>query len=95
MSLEDQISEIVEPALFARLCNTIFVAIHGHDYQVIDGTRGDEGNDGWLKSESRIFAIHCPAKPERKTDAALRAKAFGDLEKAKNLHDAGLIHGDG
>jgi len=56
---------------------------------VIDGTRGDEGNDGWLDSEHRIFAIHCPVKPERRTDADYRKKAYGDLEKAATLRDSG------
>lgn len=94
MSLEDQIAQIVEPLLFARLCNTVFAAEYGHDYQVIDGTRGDEGNDGWVRSERRILAVHCPLKPERKTDAGLREKAFSDLEKARGLRDSGRIQVD-
>jgi len=87
MSLEEQIAQIVDPFEFTRLCNTIFAAEHGHDFQVIDGTRGDEGNDGWVKPENRILAIHCPIKPERKTDAGIRDKAFDDLDKARKLRD--------
>jgi len=89
MSLEEQIAQTVDPTLFTRLCNSLFTAAHGHAYQVIDGTRGDEGNDGWLESESRVFAIYCPLKPERKTDADYRKKAYDDLEKALLLRDNG------
>lgn len=91
MSLEEQIAQIVEPNLFTRLCNTLFAAEHGHNYQVIDGTRGDDGNDGWVKSENRILAIHCPVKPDRKTEAGYRAKAFADLKKAEALRAEGGI----
>lgn len=89
MSLEEQIAQTVDPALFARLCNSLFTAEHGHSYQVIDGTRGDEGNDGWLEAEQRIFAIYCPLKPERRTDTDYRDKACGDLKKAAALRDNG------
>ena len=51
MSLDEQIAQTVDPTLFTRLCNSLFTAEYGHAYQVIDGTRGDEGNDGWLDSE--------------------------------------------
>src|SRR6266571_6091158 len=88
MSLEEQIAQTVDPTLFTRLCNTLLTAQHGHAYQVIDGTRGDEGNDGWLDSERRIFAIYCPLKPERRKDADYVDKARGDLRKAAQLRDA-------
>ncbi len=88
MSLEEQIAQTVDPTLFTRLCNTLLTAQHGHAYQVIDGTRGDEGNDGWLDSERRIFAIYCPLKPERRKDADYLDKARGDLRKAAQLRDA-------
>src|SRR5258708_7527044 len=87
MSLEDQIARTVDPRLFVRLCNSLFTAEHGHAYQVVDGTRGDEGNDGWLDSERRIFAIYCPMKPERKKDSDYREKAYSDLKKAALLRD--------
>jgi hypothetical protein len=89
MSLEEQIAQTVDPVLFTRLCNGLFAAEHGHEYQPIDGTRGDEGNDGWLNSDRRIFAIYCPLKPERRTDADYRDKAYADLEKAALLRDNG------
>src|SRR3990167_6688716 len=87
MSLEEQIAETVDQMLFTRLCNSLFTAQHGHSYQVIDGTRGDEGNDGWLDAERRILAIYCPIKPERRTDADYRDKAYSDLKKAALLRD--------
>jgi len=87
MSLEEQIAQTVDPTLFTRLCNGLFTAEHGHSYQVIDGTRSDEGNDGWLEAERRIFAIYCPLKPERRTDTDYRNKAYSDLEKAAILRD--------
>ena len=87
MSLEEQIAQTVDPTLFTRLCNSLFTAEHGHSYQVIDGTRGDEGNDGWLQAECRIYAIYCPFKPERRTDADYRDKVYSDLKKAALLRD--------
>ena len=87
MSLEEQVAQTVDPTLFTRLCNSLFTAEHGHAYQVIDGTRGDEGNDGWLDSERRIFAIYCPLKPERRKDTDYRDKAYSDLEKAARLRN--------
>ncbi|MBI3898435.1 MAG: tetratricopeptide repeat protein [Gammaproteobacteria bacterium] len=89
MSLEDQIAQTVVPTLFTRLCNTVFAAEYGHDYQPIDGTRGDGGNDGWLNSERRIFAIFCPLKPERKKDTDYLNKAYADLKKAALLRTNG------
>lgn len=89
MSLEDQIAQTVAPTLFTRLCNSLFTTEYGHSYQVIDGTRGDEGNDGWYEAERRIFAIYCPLKPERRTDADYREKAYDDLKKAALLRDKG------
>jgi hypothetical protein len=88
MSLEEQIAQTVDPTLFTRLCNAVLSAEYGHAYQVIDGTRGDEGNDGWLESERRIFAIYCPLKPESRKDSDYRNKALGDLKKAANLRDS-------
>jgi hypothetical protein len=88
MSLEEQVAQTVDPMLFSRLCNSLFTAEHGYAYQVVDGTRSDEGNDGWLDSEHRIFAVYCPMKPERRTDADYRNKAYSDLKKAALLRDS-------
>ena len=75
----------LDPAIKERL--RVRTAEHGHSYQVIDGTRGDEGNDGWLQAECRIYAIYCPFKPERRTDADYRDKVYSDLKKAALLRD--------
>ena len=88
MSLEEQIAEAVDPTVFVRLCNALLQAEHGHAFQVIDGTRGDDGNDGWLESQRRMFAIYCPVKPETRTTANYRRKALDDLRKAAALRDS-------
>ena len=89
MYLEDQIALITNPQEFTRLCNSILTCIYGEDFQIIDGTRGDEGNDGYVRSEKRIFAIYCPIKPEKKTDNDYLEKIKSDMEKASKLRDAG------
>jgi hypothetical protein len=85
MTLDEQIAQITNPQEFARLCNAVFTEIHGLDYQVIDGTRGDNGNDGYLSGEARMLAIYCPIKPEQRTDAQFLAKIRSDLAKAAKL----------
>lgn len=89
MSLEDQIAQIVNPQEFTRLCNTLFAAVYKENYQVIDGTRGDEGNDGYVVTERRVLAIYCPIKPERKQDRDYLNKALDDLSKAEKLRNSG------
>lgn len=91
MSLEDQIAQMVNPQDFTRLCNLLFTEMYGRDFQIVDGTRSDEGNDGYITSEKRMLAIHCPIKPERKTDAGYLAKIRGDLLKAEKLRDEGMM----
>lgn len=89
MNLEEQISQINNPQEFTRLCNTVLTALFPNDYQVIDGTRSDEGNDGYLTAQKRIFAIYCPIKPEQKKDSHYLSKIKSDLKKAANLRDCG------
>lgn len=89
MTLEEQIAQITDPQEFTRLCNTIFTAKYGHHFQVIDGTRADDGNDGYINSEKRILAMHCPIKPERKTDSDYLKKIRSDIKKAQKLRDSG------
>lgn len=85
MSLDEQIAQITNPQEFTRLCNAVFADIYGHNFQVIDGTRGDNGNDGYVASENRMLAINCPIKPEQKTDAGYLEKIRSDLAKATKL----------
>jgi len=89
MNLEEQIAQIINPQEFTRLCNAILTARYGDDFQVIDGTRSDEGNDGYINSEKRIIAIYCPIKPERRTDSDYLKKIRSDLEKANDLRRSG------
>ena len=87
MNLEDQIAQIANPQEFTRLCNAILTAEYGADFQVIDGTRSDEGNDGYVISEKRIIAMYCPLKPERKKDSDFTGKIKSDLEKVVVLQN--------
>lgn len=86
--IEDQIAIMTNPQEFTRLCNSIFTCSYGDDFQVIDGTRSDEGNDGYVRSEKKILAIYCPIKPEKKTDSDYLEKIKGDMQKAALLRDA-------
>lgn len=92
MNLEDQIARITIPQEFTRLCNTLLTAKYGEDFQVIDGTRSDEGNDGYIDSQNRIIAIFCPIKPERRTDNDYKQKIRSDLGKASRLKTTGKFN---
>lgn len=85
MILEDQIAQIVNHLDFTRLVNAIFTCTYGEDFQPIDGTRGDQGNDGYIMSEKRILAIYCPLKPQQRTDAEYIEKIRCDIRKASAL----------
>ena len=87
MTLDELIAQMTNPQEFTRLCNSVFTDIYGNAFQVIDGTRGDDGNDGYVASESRMLAMHCPVKPEQKTDAGYVAKIRSDLAKAVTLRN--------
>ena len=89
MSLENQISQTANPQRFTDLCNAVHTAEYGAGFQVIDGTRSDLGNDGYIIEEERVVAIYCPIKPERQTDAKYFEKLSSDLQKAVKLRDSG------
>jgi hypothetical protein len=89
MTLDEQISQITDPQEFTRLCNAVLTEQYGSDYQVIDGTRADGGNDGYVISEKRVTAMYCPIKPERKTDTDYLEKIRRDIAKAQSLRDSG------
>jgi hypothetical protein len=91
MNLSAQISLITVPQEFTRLCNAILAAEHGDNYLPIDDDRADRGNDGYLKSEKRLFAAHCFKRAQNQgVDAAIRRKVVGDLGKAITLKKEGL-----
>lgn len=74
-----------------RLCNAILGADYGADFLPIDDDRPDRGNDGYLKSEKRIFAAHCFKRAQnRALDREIRSKMVGDLGKALALKDQNL-----
>ena len=89
MTLDEQIAQITNPQEFTRLCNTVLTERYGKDYQIIDGSRADGGNDGYIISEKRITAMYCPVKPERRTDADYLEKIRSDIAKAQALRDSG------
>ncbi|WP_265566782.1 hypothetical protein [Streptomyces hygroscopicus] len=86
MNLMTQIELITVPQDFTRLCNAVLQAEHGTDFLPIDDDRADRGNDGYLKSEKRIFAAHCFKRIQnQRIDHEIRAKMMGDLRKAIQL----------
>ncbi|GAA2843459.1 hypothetical protein [Nonomuraea rubra] len=86
MNLQAQIELITNPQDFVRLCNAVLQAEHGDDFLPIDDDRADRGNDGFLKSERRMFAAHCFKRAQnRSIDAEIRTKMAGDLKKAIQL----------
>jgi hypothetical protein len=88
-TLETLIGLMNVPQEFTRLCNGILVADHGDDFLAIDDDRADWGNDGYLKSERRMFAFHCFKRVQKRgLDAGVLRKMRGDLTKAAALRDA-------
>lgn len=89
MAIDELVAQMTDPIEFVRLVNAVHVDIYPRDFQVIDGSRGDNGNDGYVASQGRMLAIYCPVKPEQRTDADYRKKIESDLSKAVALRDAG------
>ena len=91
MNLAAQIELITVPQEFTRLCNAILTAEHGSDFLPIDDDRADRGNDGYLKSEKRMYAVHCFKRIQKQAiDKEVRAKMVGDLGKAAALKSEGI-----
>jgi hypothetical protein len=89
MNLRAQIELITVPQEFTRLCNAILIAEHGDDFLPIDDDRADRGNDGYLKSEKRMFAAHCFKRPQNQgIEKLIQSKMVGDLGKAIALKQA-------
>ena len=87
MALDEMVAQMVDPNEFVRLVNAVHVDMYPRDFQVVDGTRGDNGNDGYVASERRMIAIYCPVKPEQRRDSDYRTKIESDLKKAIALRD--------
>lgn len=82
------ISKIDSPDEFTSLCKHLLAAEY-EDFESVDDSGGDEGNDGYSQSHKMLFQIYCPEKPAKITDAKFIKKIDDDLEKAKKLADSG------
>lgn len=90
MNLQAQIELITNPQDFMRFCNAVLQAEYGMDFLPIDDDRPDRGNDGYLKSEKRIFAAHCFKRIQnQRLDNEISSKMMGDLRKATKLKSEG------
>lgn len=91
MNLQAQIELITVPQDFSRLCNAVLRAEYGDDFLSIDDDRSDRGNDGYLKSEKRMFAAHCFKRVQNQSlDREIRHKMVTDLQKAIQLNQEGV-----
>ncbi len=84
----DLINQITSPDLFSRLAKTLLAEEH-KDFQTIDDSGGDAGNDGYVESQGTLFQLYCPEKPEKVDDATYKSKIKKDLDKAKKLLESG------
>ena len=89
MGLDEQIAQMTNSMEFVRLCNALLTAEYGHNFLIVDGTRGDDGNDGYIASEELVIAIYCPTKPERRTDQDYIVKIKSDIAKVFTLRESG------
>jgi hypothetical protein len=90
VNLQAQIELMTVPQDFTRLCNAVLQAEHGPDFLPIDDDRADRGNDGYLKSEKRMFAAHCFKRIQNQAiEKEIRTKMLGDLQKAIKLKGEG------
>jgi len=84
----NRISQINSPDIFVKLCKSLFSAEFNEDFQTIDDSGGDGGNDGYSAKEEILFQIYCPKKPEKINDSKYREKIKTDLGKAKTLSES-------
>lgn len=90
MNLQAQIELITNPQEFTRLYDAVLIAEHGDDYLPVDDDRSDKGNDGYLKSEKRLFAGHCFKRIQKQAiDEEIWAKVSSDLDKAGRIKASG------
>lgn len=84
----DLIGRITSPDLFARLAKALLSSEY-KDFQTIDDSGGDAGNDGYSESQETLFQLYCPEKPEKADDATYKSKIKEDLDKAEKLIGSG------
>lgn len=84
----DPIRQITSPDYFTSLCKAL-LAEEYEDFETVDDSGGDGGNDGHSASKEVLFQIYCPEKPAKINDARYQLKIRDDLKKAKNLNDSG------
>jgi tetratricopeptide (TPR) repeat protein/predicted nucleic acid-binding protein len=84
----DRINLITSSDHFVKLCKALFSAEY-EDFQTIDDSGGDAGNDGYSESNEMLFAMYCPEKPMKVNDQTYKAKVEEDLDKAKRLAESG------
>ncbi len=85
--LKDTIINIVSPDEFENLCQQILVA-EFPDFEVIDDSSGDGGNDGYSASEKTLWQLYCPKKDNlsiKEQRERYQAKIRTDLAKAAKL----------
>lgn len=85
----DLIRNINSPDYFTNLCKALLAAEYT-DFQTIDDSGGDGGNDGYSEKEEILFQFFCPKKPEKANNTTYKTKVRKDLDKAKELTDSGL-----
>lgn len=79
------IREIRNSQYFQELCQQLLAAEYP-DFQVIDDSGGDAGNDGYVPSLQTLYAIYCPENnptPKR----YYQRKILSDINKAIRLRD--------
>jgi tetratricopeptide (TPR) repeat protein len=79
------IREIRNSQEFQDLCQQLLAAEYD-DFQVVDDSSGDRGNDGYIPSQKRLYAIYCPEKHPPPKEY-YRDKINSDLRKAVKLRD--------
>lgn len=90
MNLANQISLINNSQDLMRLCIAALTADYGDDFLPIADDRADGGNDGYLKSEAKLFAVHCFKRLQNQSiENEILTKMMSDFRKALKLRSEG------
>src|ERR1051325_8852265 len=79
------IREIRNSQYFQDFCQQLLVAEYT-DFQVIDDSSGDAGNDGYVPSIQTLYAMYCPENNPTPKEYYQR-KILSDVSKAARLRD--------